>query len=315
MLTAAIEALHVQHPGRFLTDVRTPCPALFEHSPYITPLLDAEARHIECHYPLIQQSNQLPYHFIHGYVRHLAGQLGIFLEPAAFRGNIHLHSAELAAPSLVKTLTGSEEPYWIVCAGGKYDFTIKWWHRRRWQEVVDHFHGRLRFVQTGEKGHYHPPLQNVVDARGATTLRELLLLVYHAAGVLCPVTLLMHLAAAVPTGGGLRPCVVVAGGREPPHWEAYPGHRFLHTVGALPCCSNGGCWRARTVPVGDNAENDAPARLCLRPQPSGLPECMEMIEPRHVIDAIEWHCRPGKPDTQPIYSSTRHESERRATYS
>ncbi len=291
MLTAAVEALHTRYPGRFLTDVRTPCPELWIHNPYLTPL-DAAApdvRNIDCVYPLIHQSNQLPYHFIHGYIRHLGEQLGLPLEPVAFRGHIRLGADELAAPPLVEP----DPPYWIVAAGGKYDYTVKWWHRRRWQAVVDHFQGRLRFVQVGEVGHYHPSLTGVVDLRGRTSLRELVLLVHRAAGVLCPVTFLMHLAAAVPShrGRALRPCVVVAGGREPVHWEAYPGHQFLHTIGALPCCARGGCWRSRTVPVGDNPKHDAPERLCLRPMPSGLPECMDMIEPRHVIDAIEWHLR------------------------
>jgi ADP-heptose:LPS heptosyltransferase len=292
MLTAAVEALHAQHAGRFLTDVRTPCPALWAHNPFLTRLSDddPEVRHVDCHYPLVHRSNKLPFHFIHGYVRYLAEQLGVALDPVAFRGNIHLSNAERSAPSRVGELAGGAQPYWMICAGGKYDFTIKWWHRRRWQAVVDHFAGRLLFVQTGEAGHYHPPLQGVVDLRGATTLRDLIVLVHHAAGVLCPVTLLMHLAAAVPRpkgSAGLRPCVVVAGGREPVHWETYPGHQFLHTIGGLPCCAHGGCWKSRTIPLGDGSALDDPERLCTRPTASGLPACMDRIEPVDVIRAIE----------------------------
>src|SRR6185436_7259742 len=103
MLTAAVQALHAQHPGRFLTDVRTPCPELWAHNPFITALRDddPEARHLECHYPLVHRSNQLPYHFIHGYIRHLAEQLGVALEPTVFRGDIHLSDAERSASSPV----------------------------------------------------------------------------------------------------------------------------------------------------------------------------------------------------------------------
>jgi len=299
MLTAAVQALHAQHPARFLTDVRTPCPALWRHNPHITSLRDddPEARHIECHYPLVHRSNQLPYHFIHGYTKHLAAELGIPIEPAAFRGDIHLSDEERSAPLTISEVGGKDQPYWIICAGGKYDYTIKWWHRRRWQQVVDQFNGRLQFVQTGERGHYHPPLKNVIDLRGRTTLRELIRLVHHASGVLCPVTFLMHLVAAVPRPNdvpGLRPCIVVAGGREPVHWESYPGHQYLHTVGALPCCGHGGCWKSRTVPIGDGSPHDEPSRLCLRPMSSGLPECMDMIEARHVINAIEWYQRSAE---------------------
>ena len=104
--------------------------------------------------------------------------------------------------------------------------------------------GASFFVQVGEAGHHHPALRGVLDLRGKTDLRQLVRLVHHAQGVLCPVTLHMHLAAAVPVKAGMprnRPCVVVAGGREPSQWEAYPHHQYIHTNGALPCCDNGGC--------------------------------------------------------------------------
>jgi ADP-heptose:LPS heptosyltransferase len=159
-------------------------------------------------------------------------------------------------------------------AGGKTDFTIKWWDSRRFQQVVQHFANRILFVQVGEKNHHHPKLNGVVDLRGKTDLRQLVRLVHHAEGVVCPVTLLMHLAAAVETTPGApknRACVVVAGGREPAQWEAYPHHQFIHTNGALRCCDSGGCWRARTVPLGDGDEKDQPEHLCLNVAKLELP--------------------------------------------
>jgi len=53
MLTAAVRDLHRSHPGSFVTDVRTPCPALWQHNPLVTPLKegDPEVEVIECHYP------------------------------------------------------------------------------------------------------------------------------------------------------------------------------------------------------------------------------------------------------------------------
>jgi ADP-heptose:LPS heptosyltransferase len=313
MLTAAVRALHEQHPGRFVTDVRTPCPALWKHNPFLARISDddPEARLVQCHYPLIHQCNQLPYHFIHGYIRHLSAELNIRLEPTAFHGDIHLGPEEKGNPVPLTQQLERGKPYWIICAGGKYDFTVKWWHRRRWQEVVNHFEDRVNFVQVGESGHYHPPLTGVIDLRGRTTTRELIQLVYHSAGVVCPVTFLMHLAAAVPRPNGLkslRPCVVVAGGREPVHWEAYPGHQFLHTIGALPCCAQGGCWKSRTVPLGDGSPHDQPARLCERPTPAGLPECMSLIRPSHVIQAIELFTNSLSSTSPQIYTQTIHQS-------
>jgi ADP-heptose:LPS heptosyltransferase len=292
VLTAAIRDLHRAYPGRFLTDVRTSCPALWENNPYLTPLKkeDAEVRSMVCHYPLIHRSNSAPNHFIHGFIEYLNEELGLRIRPTEFKGDIHLSGEEKERPGPVEESLCEPCPYWIIAAGGKYDYTIKWWHRRRWQEVVDHFKGKLLFVQVGEKGHYHPPLKNVLDLRGKTTLRDLIRLVYHADGILCPVTLHMHLAAAVPLPPGrkrLRSCVVIAGGREPAHWEQYPGHHFLHTIGALECCATGGCWKSRTVALGDGSKLDHSDALCRHVTANGLPRCMEMITSRQVWEVCE----------------------------
>lgn len=291
MLTAAVRDLHRAYPGRFITDVRTSCPDLWKNNPYLTPLEPAApgVRSIACHYPLIHRSNSEPYHFIHGYIEHLNQELGLCVRPTEFKGDLHLSEEERERPSLVHQRVGRKVPYWLIAAGGKYDFTLKWWHRRRWQEVVDQLEGRIQFVQIGETGHYHPPLRGVLDWRGKSSLRELILLVYHSAGVLCSVTLLMHLAAAVPLPPGrsrLRSCVVVAGGREPAHWEQYPGHQFHHTIGQLDCCADGGCWKSRTVPLGDGSELDHPEAMCVDVTPSGLARCMDLISSAEVANSV-----------------------------
>jgi hypothetical protein len=290
-LTAAVRDLHAGYPGRFLTDVHTRWPELWLNNPYLTSLdLDEpRVKVLDCEYPLIGFSNQRPLHFLYGFIENLNEQLGLQITPTQFKGDIHLSDAEKAAPSLVRQITGLEVPYWLIVAGGKYDYTIKWWHFRRWQAVVDHFRGRLLFVQLGDPQHYHPTLSGVLDLRGQTSLRDVVRLVYRAQGVLCPVTFLMHLAAAVEDQPGApksRPCVVVAGGREPPHWEAYPTHQFIHTVGLLPCCAQGGCWRARSVPLEDGDEKDSPNYLCVDVV-DNLPRCMDLISPETVAGRIE----------------------------
>jgi ADP-heptose:LPS heptosyltransferase len=328
MLTAAVRDLHRSHPGQFATDVRTPCGALWENNPHLTALAedDAEAEGIECGYPLIHRSNGGPWHFIHGFTQFLSGKLGVPIQPTDFKGDIHLSPKEKGWMSQVQEITRQRVPYWIVGAGGKYDFTAKWWAHERWQAVVERFAGRILFVQVGEKGHHHPPLAGVLDLRGKTTLRQLVRLVHHAQGVLCPVTLLMHLAAAVEVGPGMpknRPCVVVAGGREPAQWEAYPHHQYLHTNGALRCCDHGGCWKARVVPLGDGDRKDEPRNLCVdvvhlrdpvlgyarkardpvpahasanapgRDATDFLPRCMDMISAEDVIRRIELYFDGG----------------------
>lgn len=315
MLTAAVRDLHRSNPGRFLTDVRTPCPHLWENNPFITPLdeADPEVELITCEYPLIHHSNSGPWHFIHGFEQFLAERLGVKVEPSDFKGDIHLSELEKTWMSQVQEFTKEDVPFWLVNAGGKNDYTIKWWDIHRFQSVINHLRGRILFVQVGEKGHHHPTLNNVVDLRGKTDLRQLVRLVYHAQGVLCPVTLLMHLCAAVetrPCKAKNRACVVVAGGREPMQWEAYPHHQYIHVNGALMCCDNGGCWKSRTVRLGDGDEKDEPRNLCVDvvyKDPSGgrkasggrkldkypLPRCMDMISAEEVIRRIELYYTGG----------------------
>ena len=89
-----------------------------------------------------------------------------------------------------------------------------------------------------------------------------------------------------------RPCVVIAGGREPPHFTAYPHHQFIHTVGALRCCDNGGCWKSRTLPLGDGDVNDRPDALCVDVVGT-LPRCMDMITADEVIRRVELYFQGG----------------------
>ncbi|MFY9664649.1 MAG: glycosyltransferase family 9 protein [Candidatus Cybelea sp.] len=297
MLTAAVRDLHSAYPGAFLTDVRTSCGQLWENNPYVTHIADdeQEAEQIECHYPLIHRSNQLPNHFVEGFTAFLSEKLGLAIKTTAFKGDIYLSPRERAWMSQVHEIVGVALPFWVIVAGGKRDYTVKWWSHDRFQAVVDHFRDRILFVQAGSAKDHHPRLRGVIDLVGKTDLRQLVRLIYHTQGVLCPVTLHMHLAAAVEVKGGRpknRPCVVVAGGREPPHWEAYPHHQFLHTVGSLLCCDNGGCWKARTTPLNDGDAKDAPESRCVNVV-EGLPKCMDMITESEVIARIERYFEGG----------------------
>src|SRR5262245_30510076 len=297
MLTAAVRDLHESYPDRFATDVRTSCTELWENNPYLTALDegDPKVRILKCEYPLINRCNQVPYHCLHGFRKFLNQRLKLNIQPTVFKGDIHISKLEKSWYSQVWELAGQEIPFWIVAAGGKYDVTIKWWSPGRYQQVVDHFRGRIQFVQVGNQGHHHPRLKGVIDLRGKTNVRQLVRLVYHSQGILSGVTGLMHLAAAVEVKRGFsvhRPCVVVAGGRESPHWEAYPFHQFIHTVGALPCCRHGGCWRARTFPLSDGDVRDNANHLCVDVR-GELPRCMDMISAEEVIRRIELYFNGG----------------------
>lgn len=300
MLTAAIRDLHLAYPGKFRTDVmiRKPCQELFENNPYITALeRNAPTTNtLQAHYPLHNHSNQLPFHFIHGFRQDLEQKLGLPIDPTCFYGDLHLTAEEEENPLPLK-----DNPFWIVNAGCKYDYTNKLWEFARFQQIVDHFKD-ITFVQIGSsnKYHFHKPLEgkNVINLIGRTTLRQCMSLMYHAFGVITPVSFPMHLSAAIEMHPKFvkrvmtnnqriwRPCIVIAGGREPPHWEAYPTHAFLHTVGELPCCLHGGCWKSRIERRNDGDGKDT--SLCFRPHTTSsgqvIPECLNLISADLVME-------------------------------
>ena len=306
-LTAAIRDLHLNHPGMFLTDVRTVCQEIWENNPYITKLIDVDIEFTDqdimmddiliakAQYPLIHKSNTGPSHFTEGFTDYFEDLLGIRIKDRICKGDIHISDTEKSWVSQVDEITGVDEDFWVLVNGGKYDYTAKWWDPKRMQAIVDSF-PEIRFVQVGEFGHHHIELvgDNMVNLIGKTDIRQLIRLVYHSSGVICPVTSLMHFAAAVPVRNdrcyGLinRPCIVVAGGREPHRWESYPSHAFLHTCGKLPCCDNGGCWNSRVVKLNDGSEHDD--KICILPTSCDngvvIPRCMDMITAQNVADHL-----------------------------
>jgi ADP-heptose:LPS heptosyltransferase len=317
MLTAAVRDLHKAHPFKFITDVYTSVSEIWENNPYITKLnwtvkndrvvsSEKGMRIIKCNYPLVNDSNKTPHHFIHGFIKYLEHKLKLEIPITKFSGDIHLSEEEKSWMSQVE-----EDPhrykgkFWLIVSGGKSDFSAKWWSPYKYQQVVDHFIGNVQFVQVGQKHelklnqktkglrHWHPPLQGVINLVGKTSIRQLIRLMYHTSGVICPVTFLMHLAEAVESKHGLlhRPCIVVAGGREPSSWEAYPNHQYIHTCGMLPCNREGGCWVSRCQPVYDGDSKDQ--KRCPFPimvdQDLVIPKCMNMITEWDVINKVKWY--------------------------
>lgn len=274
-MTAAIYSLHKAHPGRYVTAVESLWPEVFEHNPDVWcgawpgRVLD-DFSPVQMHYPAIHNSNERGIHFMQGWCEFLGAALGISIPLLTNRPRLYFNRP---APL---------EDFWIICSGGKNDFTSKLWGRHNYQQVVNSI-PEITFIQVGAKGHDHQPLEGVVSSLGRTNLRQLFDLVRRARGVVCGVSLLMHVAAALE-----KPAVVIAGGREPVQWNAYPKQHYLHTVGVLPCKSTQGrveeaCWRMRTVPLGDGSAADV--NPCERPVRTGhdtTPECMTMIHPDEV---------------------------------
>lgn len=293
-LTAAVRDLKASHPD-IAINVSTTAQELWWYNPNLDRTvneLNAD-RVITSHYDLIHTSNTSGLHIIDCFRMDLEQQLGLCIAPGARRCDVHLTDDE-KEPSYARAKTGIDHGYWLVNAGHKRDFTAKQWSLERYQEVVDRTRHRITWVQIGSLEHEHRPLRNCVCLLGKTTHRELLRLMYRAGGVLTGISYPMHLSTMpMPVPCRQRPCVVVAGGREPATFTFYTNHQFLHTCGMLPCCDNGGCWKSRTIPLNDGDEKDG--SLCLHPTqtPSGqtVPLCMDRITTDMVVARILDYCK------------------------
>ncbi len=301
VLTALVRDLKLAHP-EFQLGVDTTCKDLWRHNPHVT--LDwlhqknkSDITFVKCDYSVgIREQNRETVHFIPWFHRDFKTQTSINVPLTKPFGDLHLSDEERN----VSLLNGR---YWVTISGGKSDFTIKPWRVSYLQEVVNRVVEKLGVgvVQIGstDSGHWHPPLDNVVNLVGRSNLRDMLRLIQHAEGVICGVTGAMHMAAALE-----KPCVVFGGGREAWWWEAYVNenkgfgnmsgtfkvpHRYLHTIGLLSCCRHHGCWRNKVVKINDDKS------VCeypvLGPQPIAL--CMDMITPDHVWEAVQSYYKDG----------------------
>lgn len=291
MVTAAVRDFKIAHPDVDIS-VNTLHMPLWDNNPYIT---NSSRRRLSSRITVdysayINIANQAPGHFVTKIHKWLERITGLTIPVTLGHGDIHMSADEVNSKPI------TDKPYWIIVCGGKTDFTTKWWNYNHANKVVENLSDRFDFVQIGGKPtgvypeHVNFPLNGVINMIGDTSIRDLIKLIYHSEGVICPVTFPMHLAAAIPNKDGTaKKCVVIAGGREPPHWEAYPGHRFLHTVQKLDCCKTGGCWarRAQLVNDGQPWNNN---QLCVKPVQIDpelrIAQCMHDIDAEAVITAV-----------------------------
>ena len=248
--TSCIHSLATTYPGKYDIHVGGRYPELWAHNPHIisfSPIAIKDVPQYTLDYGrFIRESNTRKIHFINAMHLDLARHLGTTVpvvqpRPALYLDEWHQQNRPI------------DGRYWFILAGGKNDFTVKISSTVYWQTIVDtllKYH--IRCVQGGAVSrnpkrdgryeHCHPPLANTLNLAGCTSLRDMLWLIKHADGIICPITAAMHMAAAFE-----RPCVVLAGGREAWWWEGYVNagvnqfgpecppvrvpHRYLHTLG------------------------------------------------------------------------------------
>lgn len=206
------------------------------------------------------------------------------------KGDVHLSEKEKSY-NLIQEVYGFDK-YWVIAPGGKRDATTKIWDWRRFQEVIDYFEGRIKFVVIGKSDLLIEKLNNVIDLTDKFNkdIRGLISLIYHADGAVSGPSALLHLTAAMPPRWNKekKPCVAIFGGREPTSWSWYCNYQILHTNGVWDCCDDGGCWKSRVTPLPKDPEHNK--SLCehiVKVNDRLVPACMNTISAEDVIRAIE----------------------------
>lgn len=259
--------------------MRTPCPEIWENNPHLTRLdeADPEVEKYDIRYDEINQSGFTGEHFMDAFRHDVEKKLGVQIMRYGNSPELWISDTEKGWINQVEVEFGWTGPFWLLNAGWKPDNELKWYHR--WQEVVDlfndYFKGAVRICQIGNGAHQHPPLTGVYSLVGKTDLRQLIRLAWWAHGSLGPLSFQFVMSAALR-----QPHVVVAGGKEGVRWHIYPHGRFIHTNGALKCCSWDGCWKG--------GKKD----LCID-MFDGIPRCFRLIEPQHIVDAVKMYYLGG----------------------
>lgn len=251
--------IDIRTPGRWIGRTSE----LYLGCPHLTPLKDSdpEVERIQMEYKAIHQSNSYHVHYTESWTLDLERQLGVSIPRTGFRPRLWPLPPERKRPE------GLPARYWAIATGWRRDCNLK--RYPYWADVgrlwCEWFGDAVQLVQVGHPSTFHDDVPDALDWRGKTpTQRQLLAVVLHSEGVLCNLSGPYLYAAALD-----KPCVCAAGGREPPQWQDYPTVRLLHTVGQLPCCRNGGCWKSKG---------------CIN-MIGGQPKCMTLIPAERVIEA------------------------------
>jgi ADP-heptose:LPS heptosyltransferase len=301
VMTAVVRDLYKAYSDTVDIGVETPFPEIWENNPYIIKLKDKRlgASVYNLSYgDGIRKAGREPIHFMQAFYDDFEKRSGMKLSLTEPKPDIHLSEFELSKRAV-------EGRYWVVLSGGKADFTTK--HPRFFdiQDSVDVLRSMgVKFVQVGASGgkpaSLHRTIEGAIDLRGKTSLRDLMSLIHHSDGVICTITMAMHMAAALQ-----KPCVVLAGGREEWWWEGYvrenPAfkglnvnvpHKYLHTMGLLDCCRGPrACWKNKVLKSeGDKSYCSYPH---LEPEGQTVPLCQHMIGASKITEAVLYYYLTG----------------------
>jgi len=212
-------------------------------------------------------------HFMRAWNYGFIRATGLPVHAGPMRADLHLSPEELS----YQPVAGR---YWVFNADTN-NMGSKRWPAARWREVLRSLPG-IRFVQVGlakDRLEDYGDEPNVMSLVGRTDVRQLFALVAHAEGCVSLISSLMHVAGAFD-----KPCVVLAGGREPATFEQYPAHYFISRVGMLDCCRDLACWKNSITACRDRVETPA----------GPIARCMMTISPADVRRGIELYYEGGR---------------------
>ena len=251
---------------------------IFDHNPYIDRSVIPMPENTVKIGPgaLTNASNRIDWHFANAFRVSIEKALGVSIPQGESRPDIWFTKEEYEAPPLF------DFPYWVIVIGGEKGWGCKMYPFEKWQEFVNQ-NPTKTFVQVGAKEDDHPRLQgaNIIDhvgktQDGKTGIRDLFKLFLNAEGSIGLVSFHMHLSGAL-----YKPCIVVAGAREPVSFTRYPGHAYMSSDGMLPCAEKNACWHCNITAcknlVGDN-----------------VPKCVDIIDPADLTLAIDKYYRGGR---------------------
>jgi ADP-heptose:LPS heptosyltransferase len=273
--TIVFRELQTNYPNKFILDVLTPYPEIFYNNPRITNIKkdpDVELHNI-FYYPEIKNVVWTGNHVSDGYITDISEKLKVSIKKVSMFPEIFLTDEEKTLD--VRNKYGIEGNFWLFNAGIKNDMPLKAWPINYWKQLIKMCSLLdIQLIQVGSVNHIHPEFEGVKSLIGKTEdLREYITLCYHSHGHIGGMSLHSHIMAAFG-----KPCIVIAGGRENPRWEYYPGQIFLHRVGLLDCCLYDGCWFKKREQC-KKMEKLSGTNLY-------YPKCMILISPNIVMDTI-----------------------------
>ena len=297
-MTAGVRDFARAYPNVKL-GVKTGSYHIWDNNPYVDPGFQEESAFVNVGLKwLTNKSNQVNWHMVNSFRLSMEVELGVKIDAGFTRPDVWMSREEVERKPIV------EGPYWIITTGGEPGWPAKMYPMDRWQFVVDELKDQIQFVQLQLKGDPLPKLKNVVDLVGKTEdpetgIRDLINVFYHSQGSVGLVSMHMHMSAAFD-----NPCVVVAGAREPAWFTQYIGHRYLDTLGLLPCSVNHdprndsyfqvGCWKTSLESCLER-QGSSGMNPVLHGEEENTPPCVEIIEPKKVIEAIEFYYKGPHP--------------------